>query len=147
MLGEYVEQDFETALHWILESCSLDYGVACYFAGTLVRDGVGVPSDLDATAPLMGRACGLGYRDGCTEIGCEPTGPGVEVALLPSDTDSELISLAGACDAGFFGACADLAEAWASGDGVPTDQVHADALLERSCDWALLRACRLLGRD
>lgn len=142
LLGEYVEQDFGQALTWIDRACDLDYGVACYFAGTLLRDGVGVPRDLDISGELFGRACGLGYLDACAaDVQLRVDGP--ETLRLPTGVEGETAALAGACDAGFVGACADLADWW---DGRVHGAVDAERLRERACDWGLLRACSALGR-
>jgi hypothetical protein len=147
ILGEYVVQDFNEALRWIMHSCDLDSGVACYFAATLMRDGVGIPSELDASDLLMRRACGLGYLDACAEAGSPRVTVGDEVARLPADAPEELVSLAGACDAGLMGACADLANVWDTGADLARDSDHSRTLRISACDWGLLRACRALGRD
>lgn len=143
LLGEYVEQDFAAGLMWVLRACELDDGLACSFAATLIDDGVAT-SDVASPDDLRTRACGLGFVEVCGAEGSPSAGQGVEVARLPRGAASELVELASACDRGFVGACADLADKWADGDGVDVDSDAATALREGACDWGLLRACRAL---
>ncbi|MFT6397558.1 MAG: TPR repeat protein [Bradymonadia bacterium] len=144
LLGEYVEQDFSAGLGWVLRACELDDAVACSFAATLIEDGITAPEQPTPDS-LRLRACGLGYVEACDESGSPLSGASVEGDRLPPGSAAELVELAGACDLGFVGACADLAERWESGDGLPVDTEAATSLRASACDWGLLRACRALG--
>ncbi len=145
LLGEYVEQDFEQGLSWILRSCELDDGLACSYAATLIDEGIS-PAEPVATEDLRTRACGLGFLASCGDAGVPRESSGVEAARLPANAEQEVIDLAHACDLGFMGACGDLADRWESGQGVTADSAVATELWEAACDWGLLGACRSLGR-
>lgn len=67
---------------------------------------------------------------------------GPETAATASGSTNDWAPAAAkACEAGTAGACAALASAYESGNGVPKDPARALSLYEKACDLSELRAC------
>ena len=103
----------------------------------------GSPTEENAAVAIRswGRACDLGSRDACSNLGMLYEG-GRGVA-----TDaSRAIALYGrACDGGHLPGCANLGSLYLGLAGVPEDLPRAVPLLERACAGKVPLACSNLG--
>lgn len=118
-------------------SCSKGVAAACYVAGNLFHEGIGVDRDLRRSLELSRRACELGDLHGCNNYA---------VSLGPrASSDATIPLFRRACDGGVDVACDTLGAHYAKGQGVRKDPALAEALFARGCDGGWGPACANLG--
>lgn len=125
------------------QGCDGGYALACTNLGYLYEHGTGV-------AKSEGTAVEL-YRRGCEGDGCSPGDPtgcfnmGVAhrdgLGGLSADGAAAVPWFERACDADSGMACANLANLYRDGDGVPADQNRAAELYRRACELGDEASC------
>ena len=118
-------------------SCDLGRAAACRRLGILYATGAGVPVDPQRAADLYQRACNRGNADACADLG---------IVHLQSTSLARARDLfEKACDGGSAAGCAHLAYVYATGQGVPQDDVRALALYGEACDAGDAAGCYNVG--
>src|SRR5262249_54393370 len=125
------------------KACDGGYKLSCRNLGLLLRDGRGVPADLQRAEALLDKACKGQVPFACTNVG---------------DLDALLAQRGGAgrwkqavahyklgCDSGDPTACRQLGILFLEGKGLPRSTSAAAVWLERACLPDDPVACRLLG--
>lgn len=124
----------ELAAGYYRRACDMNFAEACYYLGTLVRYGDGVPKDEDAGRDLYEKACVGGYARACSAVGSlYETGSGAA-----QDTEKALNYYRQACDSGFARGCTNL--------GVAAEKQGGGAsLFDLACNRGDAKGCSRLG--
>ncbi|MCU1245926.1 MAG: hypothetical protein JWN02_1836, partial [Acidobacteria bacterium] len=118
-------------------ACKAGRMTACTRLGWLFDNGSGVPKDEDQAATLYDRACRAGSAYGCAALG---------YFRLEHDQPAEALPLLNtACEGNDASACAGVAFLYATGKGVPQNDVAALPLYQRSCNLGNPNGCYNVG--
>ena len=125
------------------QGCDGGYALACTNLGYLYEHGTGVAKS-EATAVEL-------YRRGCEGDGCSPGDPtgcfnmGVAhrdgLGGLTADGAAAIPWFERACDGSYAAACANLANLYRDGRGVPADRSRATELYARACELGDEASC------
>jgi TPR repeat protein len=128
------------------KACDGGYRLSCRNVGLMLRDGRGVPQDLERAAKLLDKACKGNVPFACTNAGdldstLAQKGSGGAAAHWKQAIAHYKLG----CDAGDPTACRAIGLAYLDGKGLPRSPSAASVWLERACQPDDPVACRLLG--
>jgi uncharacterized protein len=126
------------AYRYFNDACNKGDAKSCFNVATLIRQEIdaqpsGSPADpakIKAVADALKISCERGFQRACAGLAQLVMSDNYGMQDLP-----KAVSLAqAACAADEAAACADLAELYYVGEGVPVDRAQAAALFRKSCD-------------
>jgi len=60
-----VKKDYKKAISLYERSCKMGNATACYNAGYMYKEGIGIPKNLKKASEYFKRACDMGDQEAC----------------------------------------------------------------------------------
>ncbi len=136
MLGRGVVKDVPRAIDLYVGAC--DNGDALSCDSLAAHYASQNPLDNRVVATWLEKSCALGRMPACGMLAALVN----DGALGPPQKQRVLDLRVRACQADLGLVCAQLADMYARGDGVPVDTAQATTLYQRACALGAKRACR-----
>ena len=129
------------AMKVLARGCELGGGAACFDAGVMLGEGIGVAKDPAKAAVLYDKACTIGHPDACMNLGVQYQN-GIGVA---KDEPKAVTLFAKGCEAGTAMSCSNLGIVTRDGIGLKADMVKAREAFAKACDGKYGAGCEDLG--
>jgi hypothetical protein len=140
--GTLIARDEAAATALLVDTCNLGFRDACLEAATRYGSGKGAPKLPGRAEALFERACPEELKQPALDA-CVPLGRLFRAGAngLPREPARALDYLTRSCRRGSMGACQELAEMYAKGEGGPANPQRALELYRLSCDHDSPTAC------